>query len=105
MLHFVILGMAAVHINVMFHVGQFLSIEETQFYFPMLALSSGLSTWYLKSWHEIEPLLRGLAMDQLGCHHSCRWHHFSVANVPIRFLPQVTLQKKCLIILIGWATS
>lgn len=69
------------------------------------ALSSGLSTWYLKLWREIEPLLRGLAMYQLGWYHSCLWHHFPVANVPIRFLPQVTLQKKCLIILIGWATS
>lgn len=28
--------MAAMHINAIFNVGQFLSIEETQFYFPVL---------------------------------------------------------------------
>lgn len=70
------------------------------------ALSSEPSTWCLKSWREIEPpLWRLLAMDQLGWYHSRLWHHFSEANVPIRLLPQVTLQKKNLIILMGRATS
>lgn len=47
----------------------------------------------------------GLATEQRGGYQPCLWHRFSVANVPIRLLPRVTLQKKSLIILMWWATS